>query len=115
MAKGGKLKRIRLHAPRPTVIPGLGLPLVPAIGIFYGVLLTVVIFRGWKAWLILFIFWGLVIIAARTRVMRDHNAFRVDQLWLGTKAFFLDTARWRGVTLRAFPPRDKRVFRGTFA
>jgi type IV secretory pathway VirB3-like protein len=105
-----KLKRTTLFAAasRQPVIPGVGLPLSVALSLFVAIAITMVFFRGWRSWLVLFALWGVLGVAARFRVQRDRNAFRVDALWLKSKAFFMDSVMWRGVTLRSFPPRQDR-------
>ena len=106
-----KLKPTPLHVPRPTIIPGLGLPIkytLILVGLIVG---TAILFRTWKAWLILFCVWGVIGVSIRARLARDHNALRVDGIWLNTKAFFLEEDKWRGVTLRSFPA-PRRTYRG---
>ncbi len=102
-----KLKRTILHAAasRKPVIPGLGLPIGVTIGLLACVMLTMTLFRGWRAWLVIFVVVGLIGFLIRVLVQRDGNALRVHGLWLRTKAFFLDAKKWRGVTLRSFPHR----------
>jgi type IV secretory pathway VirB3-like protein len=107
-----KLKRRKLFAPREPMIPGLGITINVALALFGCIIFTMVLFRGWRSWLTLFCIWGVVCVAARLRLKRDPNAFRVDLLFLNTKAFFLDGHIWRGVTLRSWPP-PRNSFRGT--
>jgi hypothetical protein len=103
------LKTNKLYAPKPSVIPGLGLPVKITLILFALFLGTVVLAHGWRVWLVLFTIWGLLGVAARVRLQRDYNAFRVDWLWFGTKALFLVEHVWSGVTLRSFPPVPDRM------
>ncbi len=110
-----KLKRTTLFAAasRQPVIPGIGLPLNVTLALFAAISITMIAFRGWRSWLVLFALWGALGLLARFRVQRDHNAFRVDWLRLKTKTFFMDTQLWKGVTLRSFPaPYDRLKPRG---
>src|SRR5215472_11822349 len=105
----GKLKRSRLTKDRKPVLPGIGLPINVALYLFIALVLTMAIFRGWRSWLAIFSLLIVIGLLVRVRLARDRHAFRVDRLWLRTKALVMDADVWRGVTLKAFPPRPSTL------